>query len=415
MRLVSPISRSDSDRLPIWSEIHEYLKSSGLNHSLHFVVPQAIASEAHDAKARLQGLFESIHVHEIDTEPYGGWPYAPNMHFWHCANFMFRDNPNLPWQLVELDCLPIKPNAYDLIASRYASCGAPFFGNVDKTPWRETEQFLRNGEGQPTQVKNPNYGKITKSIYGDRDVMMSGCAVYPGNLIARPSCAGLMADFVKGAQSIDVPWDMHLRAAMQADGLADTKLIGQYWNTGNYTVNENGYIECQSLEGHEFFQANPQFQPRDCGGIVNPESVMIHGCKDDSLVKLILGGKIPEAPVLRQVQAAQPLPQPPSMANPQKDERLDRLEDMMKQMVGVVSNLVKKQETPTTGGDAGKAATSSLLEQILAALPVVGKKQMLSALSKNLSTDKSLLKSTIEASGKFSIRGPAEWVERIAA
>jgi hypothetical protein len=60
-------------------------------------------------------------------------------------------------------------------------------------------------------------------------------------------------------------------------------------------------------------------------------------------------------------------------------------------------------------------ADPELLDRILAELPEVGMKGMLSKLSQKLSTEKEPLKSTITASGKFTIKGPAEWVERIAA
>lgn len=404
MRIVVPVSRTDLHLLPEFVEIHQHLRTAGLNHSLHFVVPQPIESEVHDAKATLLGLFESITIHTMDSEPYGGWPVAPNMHFWACAYFMAHENANLPWQLVELDCRPLRANAYDVIAAKYASCGAPFFGNVSKTPWRT------------------DAGKITKSLHGDGDVMMSGCAVYPGNLMTRPNFTGLMADFMKGESSIDVPWDMHLRSAMVHDGVAHTELIGQLWNTENYRV-VNGRLLCDSRKEHEIFDQHPEWERRECGGPVHPDALMVHGCKDETLFRLIVGNQIPDTFGLPTV-VAQPAPAETSAtpAPSSADARIDRLEAMMIKLM--------EMSKPSAAPDAArgepvrsepsrdhetKASAEPLLDRVLAALPETGSKAMLSKLSAKLNTKKDALKSVIEASDKFTIKGPAEWVERIAA
>lgn len=438
MRLVVPISRSDSHLLPQWIEVHEALKTAGLNHQLFFVVPQPIASEAHDAKARLNDLFEEVTVHQIDYEPYGGHPQAPNMHFYECASLMNRLNPNIPWQLVELDCLPRTANAYDAIASRYASCGAQFFGYMDKTPWRVTEEFVESGkdkDGKPIMVRNPHYGKIIGSLYGDGDLMMSGCAVYPGNMIQRQNFSGLMADFMKGSDSPQEAWDIYLRSAMANDGMAHTNLIASKWNTCNYRV-ENGVLTCDSMPSHEIFDRNPEWVQRQCGGPVHSEAVLIHGCKDDSLFKLIVSGAVPEVLAPQKTVQSEPSGmQHIDLPNNQPTYRLDSLEEAQKkleagqnQIMLMLQQVVAKISSPPDGTQGEPAAAagssvhetkeagdSSLLDLILSALPEIGKKQMLSALSKSLSADKAELKATIQSSGKFAIKGPAEWVERIAA
>lgn len=407
MRLTIPISRSDLHLLPEFVELHQHLKTAGLNHSLHFVVPQTIQSEAHDAKVSLDGLFESITVHAIDFEPYGGWPFAPNMHFWACSKAMHDNNPSLPWQLVELDCRPIRANAYDVIAAKYASCGAPFFGYVGKTPWRADN------------------GKITKSLYGDSDEMMSGCAVYPGNLLDRPQMAGLMADFMKGESSIEVPWDMHLRFAMKAEGMAHTELIGNHWNTENYRI-EDGRLVSDSRKEHEIFDQHPDWERRECGGPVHPDAVMVHGCKDDSLFNLVMSGAIPDAsvrpaPVSYAVpQIAAPAPAQPSAS----DARIDKIEGMMAQMMAMMQkNSVGSDVVPGEPAQGVSLASphetktpADLIVRVLEALPEVGNKLRLGNLCAKLSTKKDAVKAALESSGKFTIKAPpAEWVERIAA
>jgi hypothetical protein len=402
MRIVVPCSRTDIDKLPDWVEAHQKLRC-GLNHQLHFVVPRSIESEIQDARVQLEGQFESIRIWLMDHEPQGGWPYAPNAQFYHCAIFMHNENPNIPWQLVEPDCLPIRANCYDLIAAKYVSCGAPFFGKVDKTPWRT------------------DAGKITTSLYGASDLMMSGCAVYPGNMPARPHFTGLMADFMKGTDSTEEAWDMHLRAAMQADGMAGTELIANHWNTHKYRV-ESGRLMCDARPDHEIFAKNPTWEIRSCGGAVHPDAVMVHGCKDETLFNLVMAGQIPEAyavaPLPQPVTVTAnsiSLPQPPTQIPAPSDDRLARLENIVLKMAENIASLSAPPQPPAQPPQPIAPADPELLDRILAELPEVGMKGMLSKLSQKLSTEKEPLKSTITASGKFTIKGPAEWVERIAA
>lgn len=429
--------------LPQFGEIHQHLKTAGLSHQLHIIIPASIESEAHDAKAQMTGLFESITVHPMESEPMEGWPYGPNQFFYAAALTMYRDNKTIPWQLVELDCLPIRANAYDLIAGKYASCGTPFFGNIDKTPWRETEPFLFDANGKATSSLNPRYGKIVPSKDGASDEMMSGCAVYPGNLFDRENFFkggyGLMADFMKGQESATDAWDVHLRSAMRKDGMTHTPIIAQHWNTENYRM-ENGRLICDGRESHEIFERNPNWEKRYCGGPVHPDAVMIHGCKDDSLYNLIMSNGIPESymlptivvPAVQTTTASAGLPPaPPTVSDP----RLDRLEMMMGKLMeafggsipsapqnkpSVAPNVAqgelgKPSVEQVASGHETKGAAEPILTRVYEALPDVGKKQMLSSLSKSLSTDKGELKRAIESSGKFVIKGPAEWVERIAA
>lgn len=435
MRLALPVSRSDLHLLPEWVEIHQHLKTAGLNHSLHIVIPRTLESEAQDAKAQMLGLFESITIHPMDFEPYGGWPQAPNMHFWSCAKAMADHNPALPWQLVELDCRPLRANAYDVIASKYASCGSPFFGNIDKTPHRDTEPYTLRPDGTPTTSPNPTYGRITKSPEGDADVMMSGCAVYPGNIFQRDNLAGLMADFMKGGDSPDKAWDMYLRSGMKHEGMAHTPLIAQHWNTENYRV-ENGRLVGDSRAKHEIFDQHPDWEIRKCGGPVHPDAVMIHGCKDDSLFKLIIGNAIPDtisiaaqtAPVPASVQT--PAPQTSAPQPSAESSRIAALEGNMSTMMGMLQQLVSQKNSAGSDGAQREPASASpvspsaheakvaaeplsILDRIEDAIPQ-GKSIRIGELEKKTGIKLKQLESAIEGSDKFILKAPG-WVQRKAA
>jgi len=320
MRITVPISRVDYEQLPEWVAIHQYLQP-GAQHDLHFVVPHSLASEAFDAAAQLADIFQSVKVHEIDHEPVGGWPIAPNYFFYKAAEFMFADSPNTPFFFVELDCRPLRSNSYDAVAAQYTNCGAAFFGHVGFTPWRDDVSK-----------------RIVPSPYGKEDVMMSGCAVYPGNLVKRSQFEGLMADFSKGPESIEVPWDMHLRGAMRAEGMGQTDLIANHWNTENYRI-ENGNILCDSREYHESME--PGWELRKCGGKINLNAAFVHGCKDETLSSLIVNGMIPNpTPERRQKSIKQEAAQP---SQPPPNEDVEGLKDQVASLTKMMEQFMKAQ------------------------------------------------------------------------
>lgn len=347
MRIATIVSRHDLNTLPDWIEVHQSI-NAGASHDLHFVVPQSVAMEVHEAAAQLDGHFQSIKVHELEIEPSGGWPLAPNVFFYHCAQLMAKENQNAPWQLSELDCLPLRPNSYDAVSSVYMGSGMPFLGHIGATPFRSMERFL----DEKNEVPNPNYGKITPPRDGKSDVMMSGCAVYPGNLILRPNFAGLMASFIQGTESIPQPWDMFLRGAMRADGMRHTDLLAQHWNTWNYRI-EDGQIICDGRDSHESHQ--PGWEMRKCGGDVNPNAAFIHGCKDQSLKNLILGGEIPSIIVPKRIQPFSGVQTPP-------DSKVEKLEAKVDQLTGMLEKLLKSQSTPVNAPQM--AATAPQVPQV---------------------------------------------------
>lgn len=421
MRIVLPVSRSDFDHLPDWVEVADFLQCGG-QHDLNIVTPKSIESEILDYKAQLEGIFQSVTIHAMEIDPAGGWPFAPNVFFWYAAKLMSQV-PNQPWQLVELDCLPLYSNSFDAISNGYLTCGRPFYGNVGATPWRITD---------PTA---PNYGKIVASRYGKEDKMMSGCAVYPGDIFQRPNFAskdghGLLADFMKGEESSDEPWDMHLAPAMRADGVAHTEMLAQHWNTGNYRV-EDGIIVCDALEHHEIYSSHPDWEKRKCGGKVNRSAVFIHGCKDDSLKNLIISGEIPGfVPVSRRASTTStPSPETPESPKVEMLEaKVDQLASMFKEFMKISAGQADVQKTAppilsaavpagTSGvkvsgansyiasGSEGQTGLFSRAVELLSQ-----KKYRIGELCKELDTQSALLEPLLEANG-YELSGPARWVK----
>ncbi len=424
-RIVLPVSRFDSGELPNWVAVHKHLRC-GIQHDLHMVVPKAIESEAFDAAAALEGDFQSIEIHQIEIEPSGGWPYAPNVFFWHCAQFMLRHNPNLPWQLVEVDCLSLRVNSLDALSSQFMNSGVPFFGSIGPTPHRDTNEYLLGADGYPDSRRpNPNYGKIMTSPEGKGDVMMSGCGFYPGDLAIRPNFKGLMASFMQGNDSIDKPWDMFLRGAMRTEGMGHTDLIAQQWNTENYRI-EDGRIVCDARDNHESQQ--PGWELRKCGGAVHPAAQMIHGVKDNSLRDLILNDQIPDfvPPPKRNVTANVPAlsaaaPQAPQVAPDgiSKSQVQDMLKDFKKDFLADLRDILKPQIPEPQNMSAADAQPGEPESVAPGIWPVVKRKLdankwRLGDLSKAVSLPVDELKTLLESKG-YEAKPPGMWIKELKA
>lgn len=331
MRIVTPVSAFDQHLAPKWCEVIKHLDCSR-NHELHLVFPISAEMAAKAIYDELRDSFDIVKMHTMSSEPIGGWPFGPNTQFYACAQYAAKDNPRLPWFLCELDCYPTRSNSFDMLASRYASAGVPFFGKINPTFWRDDK------------------GRISTSLFGKDDTTMSGCAVYPGDLINRRFTAPLMADLVKGFDDSNgapaTGWDVHLRFAIKREGVSDAgNLIADNWNTINYRL-ENGKLACDNNADHEIYRQNPHFEMRKTNKPVSLDALFIHGCKDGSLPDLILNDELPlEAVSPRQTAATQAVNQlnQPSV---ETQNEIAELRKMMLEQQKLIASLLQQRAAP---------------------------------------------------------------------
>lgn len=275
MTIACPISLADQHKLDNWVETIK--KFGGLEaHTLVFVPTQSVTGRAYEAAGRLTGIAKEIRVEPLDMDSDAGWPKASNWQWFRTGIIM--EALNAPWFWMELDCLPVRAGWADIIAGSYTSAGAPFMGCIVKTPWR-----------------NDATGKPVESLEGPNDKMMCGCGVYPAgmrhrfDMLAgdgqRPGQDGMLLSLSQGDNSIEIPWDLFLRHPMRRMGMAHTDVIADHWNTENYRI-ENGVLLCDP----KLTDANNKPTAVQRAGAINPNAVVIHGCKDGSLFDLIMAG-----------------------------------------------------------------------------------------------------------------------------
>jgi hypothetical protein len=167
---------------------------------------------------------------------------------------------NAPWLWMELDMLPVKKGWLQALSQGYTLCGKPFMGNVVPTAWIES-------------------GKL---VVQEDDDMMMGTGVYPANMQADQRFLPLLTNFVKPMSlKPRIPFDFYMRHAFRQAGFANTTLIADMWQTHKYRRTADG-ITCEPV---------PLDKPRrKRGGLVPPEAVLVHGCKDGTLAGLVLTG-----------------------------------------------------------------------------------------------------------------------------
>lgn len=367
MKIVIPVSLSDVDKLEAWSE--DVLHFGGLHsHSIAFLPTYQVIGSAQTAAEKFIAVGIQAEVLKMELDPTGGWPFAPNIHFFEAARLMLGQNQ--PWLWMELDARPRCHGWADALAGAYTSCGARFMGSVSPAPWRDTTPFLLNQNGDPTDRPNPNFGKIVRSLDGESDTIMSGVAIYPANMASLDGMSGLMRDFVKGESgSTDKSFDLHLRYVIAAHRRANSDLFADHWNTVNYRV-EDGAIVCDPKTDHVGI---PQgWEPRTKGGKINPSAVIIHGCKDESLHRLIQSGALDSS-----LSAARPAT---VAAAPQSTEANNKIAALEAQIASLTALMLGKtgevkpaavtEQLPANDGPSAPAAEAQDMITMAPIIPV---------------------------------------------
>lgn len=318
MKIAVPMSASDHGKARNWADA--VLKFGGLGaHSFSFIPTIEARAIAEEISERFTAANIQNEILTMELIPMGGWPKGPNVQFYETARLM--SNQQLPWLWMELDVLPVRTGWADQIAAEYTSRNTPFMGHIIQTPWRNTE----TGESVP-------------SPEGDGDTMMCGVGVYPAYFFRMENAKPLFADFAKGPDAPDDGFDIYLRTVIRIAGMSDSASFDDKWNTINYRV-ENGVLTCDHNPKHPGL--NPNWAPLKRGGPISKSAAIVHGCKDNTLFDLIMGGldlsrQIPvtltqstETALSGQLSATPPLPANDEVAK-LKDE-LAELKAMLRQ------------------------------------------------------------------------------------
>jgi hypothetical protein len=258
MKVVIPVSHSDSRDLPPLVNI--LLKHGHIGqHSILLVPTPSCAELAHNEAVRLRTICEKVEVAVTPVEYAGGWPVAPNNHWHWTVTYLDGHRNRDPWIWLEVDAVPLAAGWVNQIEEDYRRRGKPFYGFVKPLKFFKTgseEVYHKPGED-----------------------MLMGVAVYPPGISADIHIAPLFNNLgARGRSAQKQPFDMYLRWVFKHRGVYHSPLIQDLWRTENYR-HQGSAIVCDPLNGEKFAR----------GGTVSPEALLVHGVKDGSLQRLMLG------------------------------------------------------------------------------------------------------------------------------
>lgn len=277
MKIVIPVSRHDIHRLsPL---IDSLIRFGGLqSHScLIFATPSAF-DQAMEQSLRLSPHMAKVTTLSAAYEPEFGMPINAGIVFYGAVMNLGKMGNKEPFLWLECDALPRTENWLNSIENDYKVKGQPCYGNIVPLP------FVVDGQ----------------LAYRDKENYMMGVGIYPAGMESDERIRPLIYDLGKPpAYNPKEEFDTYLRGGLKALGWANSDLIADMWNTEKYTVTSEG-LACKPVPTDR--------KVRQRGGLVPASAVLIHGCKDESLHKIVMGGKAPVVVAAPKPAAPKPAP-----------------------------------------------------------------------------------------------------------
>lgn len=257
MIIVVPVSSTDKE------VVQEFIQMFNLfgpyeNHELVVVSrpqDQKMGREVYRA-IEDNGFIKKRH-HTFDEDGRRGWPGGPN-HYWRETALFLRDeyiNTDKPWLFLEMDMTPIHKNWADALEEEYLEVGKPFMGNLSWTTTTTSEQEILN---------------LCQHLVG--------AAIYPPNLDP-------YSKLWTKVNHINTAWDVLLQWELPQHS-HDTDLMQLCFRTCNYTKqrSDNGDWEIKG-EDRDKWPGDGTYtfaKPINIG-----TAVLVHGCNDGSLARLV--------------------------------------------------------------------------------------------------------------------------------
>lgn len=255
MLIIIPVGPADALNLSLQTQA--ILRLGVVENPVLIVSVPSLQAQAEEAAAKLGAT-----VALTEDEFANGWPVGPDRMFIWTIRHLAEIGNDQPWLWLEPDAPPVKTGWDVSLANDYREAGKPYYGFVRPTAWRDKEGKLQPREG---------------------DNMMLGVGIYPPNMHEDVELAPLLVDLSHSnpRSHPPVPWDIYLRWHMFRRGVHATTLIFDRWRTCNYTRGEFDVITCDPLPSEK----------HAVGGVIPDEAVVVHGCKDQSLHRLVIGEK----------------------------------------------------------------------------------------------------------------------------
>jgi hypothetical protein len=199
--------------------------------------------------------FKGTLLHVFENDGVLGWPRGCN-HYWaETVKFLHSVGNMKPWLWMEMDMVPLKFNWVDSLEAEYQEAGMPFMGNVGDTTTVTSEQEVI---------------AIAKHLVG--------AAIYPPNI-------DQYSTLWKHAQYVAVAWDVLCQNEFVPYS-HNTQLIQHVYRTEKYKKHVDQVTSKVSVRGST--SGHELRGDLWCKNIDFKTAVLVHGCTDNSLSKIVV-------------------------------------------------------------------------------------------------------------------------------
>lgn len=248
----------------------------------------------------------------VAQDGFNGWPLGPNQMFVDASTYCYRHED--PWYFWEPDCVPMVK------------------GWIDKLD----EEFKKHPNKIMGSMVNGGMASSGKNVYQ----LLVGSAVYPAKFLNYCGLAASLCNYniaYRQAGTIPEPWDVRCRWTFMENG-RNTDLIKAYWRSCNYQYKGEDLV---------FFAEGPEaqeIQSVTCPDrTVDPRAIVVHGCKDGSLHRMVIKGFLNPSNSMGFVQNSNNDAQSPTVCN--------KTSEMMRNSSDVTSkkkaSLKRKNNSPS--------------------------------------------------------------------
>lgn len=246
LNIVLTPSRNDINILKF--QVDAMVHFGGLESHRIIVLPApSVASTAKEITEPLVAICRQFDLAPLDIEPEGGWPAACNQHFSAALTKLDTLRLDGSWLWMEPDLTPSQYDWANKLLTEHNEAKKAFTGHL-----RDTKEVMQGADGQH----------------------MVACGIYPPNFSSKTR----LWQYTPSSQ----PFDVWLRWEI-APHCHDTKLIQHAPRTRDWEISEasgNKGTVCGTNKDNG--QDWKKFE-------LDKRAVLVHGCKDGSLSKLLCG------------------------------------------------------------------------------------------------------------------------------
>lgn len=259
MIYVIPVSTSDAHLIDPLCDVIGHLGGMKGRRVIIVSDPQAAVSAGH-LHDRMTQMDAKSSIHTFPMNLNQGWPVACNHYFAMTVGYLTNKlGITDPFFYFELDNTPVKEGWIERIGSEWGTAvatGKRFMGVM--------REYMAN---------NPNGQMVSQGN------ILNGSCVYPPEF-------GRMSPLLRSLTKSTLPWDVYMRWELcgrpsNPNVHEISKYIVFNWGTENYR-REGNEIKCDVRKRPPGILTSEKTYP------ITQDTVLVHGCKDGSLARLIM-------------------------------------------------------------------------------------------------------------------------------